>query len=387
MYIRLITCLILLSFISCKEKTKKKNIDQKDTIKKELYEVKFNTLSPNYIKDKENHIASFFSEKINDKDFSGSFLVAKNGKILYQKYTGCSNYTTKDSINENTPLHLASVSKVLTAQAVLMLVKESKLELDQSFKSLFPEFPYEKITIRMLLNHRSGLGHYGYFADQKKNWDNHNTLTNRDILDILATKNIPLEYAIDKKFSYCNTNYALLALVIEKITEKNYAEAMQKLVFEPLKMKNTFVLSIENREKVSQSYKGNKKSIPWDFLDAIYGDKNIYSTPMDLLKFDLATYSIDYLTPELKEEMLKGYSYEHKGVRNYGLGIRMNEFENGGGTVHYHNGWWHGNTTSFTTLKKDTVTIIALSNKYTRKVYKSVTLSSLFGNYPYELED
>jgi len=79
-------------------------------------------------------------------------------------------------------------------------------------------------------------------------------------------------------------------------------------------------------------------------------------------------------------------SYEHKGVRNYGLGIRMNEFENGS-TVHYHNGWWHGNTTSFTTLKKDTVTIIALSNKFTRKVYKSVALSSLFGDYPYELED
>lgn len=386
MFIRLITCLTLLFFISCNEKSTKKNIAKKDTLKKELYEVKFNAVDNSYIKEKKNFLEHFFNTKINDKEFSGGFLVAKNGQIIYENYSGCSNYKTKEPINENTPLHLASVSKVLTAQAVLMLVKEGKLALDQTFKSLFPEFPHEKTTIRMLLNHRSGLGHYGYFADHKENWDRRNTLTNKDILNILATKDIPLEYQIDRKFSYCNTNYALLALVIEKVTNKSFPDAMKTLVFEPLKMKHTFVLNIEDKDKVSQSYKGNKVPIAWDFLDAIYGDKNIYSTPHDLLKFDLATYSPNYLTPELKTEMLKGYSYEHRGIRNYGLGIRMNEFDNGS-TIHYHNGWWHGSTTSFTTLKKDTVTIIALSNKYTRKVYKSVTLSSIFGDYPYDLED
>ena len=386
MFIRLTTCLTLLFFISCKEKSTQKNIAQKDTLKKELYEVKFNAIDDSFIKDKKNFLEHFFNTKINDKDFSGSFLVAKNGQIIYENYSGCSNYKTKEPINENTPLHLASVSKVLTAQAVLMLVKDGKLALDQTFKSLFPEFPHEKTTIRMLLNHRSGLAHYGYFADHKENWDRSKTLTNKDILTILATKDIPLEYQIDRKFSYCNTNYALLALAIEKVTNKSFPEAMKKLVFEPLKMEHTFVLNIEDKDKVSQSYKGNKVPIAWDFLDGIYGDKNIYSTPHDLLKFDLATYSPNYLTPELKAEMLKGYSYEHRGIRNYGLGIRMNEFDNGN-TIHYHNGWWHGSTTSFTTLKKDTVTIIALSNKYTRKVYKSVTLSSIFGDYPYDLEE
>ena len=386
MFIRVITCLTLLLVVSCKEKTIKKNTAKKDTIKEELYDVKFNTLSASYIKDKEKFIEHFFSKKIKDKDFSGSILVAKNGQVLYENYSGCSNFKTNALINKNTSLHLASVSKVLTAQAILMLVKDGKLELDQTFKSLFPEFPYEKTTLRMLLNHRSGLAHYGYFADKEENWDKHQTLTNKDILNILATKDIPLEYEIDKKFSYCNTNYALLALAIEKVTGKAFPEAMKKLVFEPLKMHNTFVLNIDDKDKVSQSYKGTKQQIPWDFLDAIYGDKNVYSTPHDLLKLDLATYSPNYLTPELKAEMLKGYSYEHRGVRNYGLGVRMNEFDNGN-TIHYHNGWWHGNTTSFTTLKKDTVTIIALSNKFTRKVYKSVTLSSIFGDYPYDLEE
>lgn len=386
MFIRFITSLTLLFFISCKEKEVQKKTVQKDTITKELYEVEFNALSASYIEEKKNFIEHFFATKINDKEFSGSFLVAKNGQILYENYSGSSNYKTNEPITESTPLHLASVSKVITAQAVLMLVKEGKLQLDQTFKSLFPEFPHEKTTIRMLLNHRSGLAHYGYFADHSENWDRRITLTNKDILNILATKDIPLEYQIDKKFSYCNTNYALLALVIEKITGKPFPEAMKTLVFEPLKMNNTFVLNIEDKDKVSQSYKGNKVPIAWDFLDGIYGDKNVYSTPHDLLKFDLASYSPNYLTPELKAEILKGYSYERRGIRNYGLGIRMNEFDNGS-TIHYHNGWWHGSTTSFTTLKKDTVTIIGLSNKFTRKVYKSVALSSLFGDYPYELEE
>uniref|UniRef100_UPI00404A441A serine hydrolase domain-containing protein n=1 Tax=Flavobacterium sp. TaxID=239 RepID=UPI00404A441A len=386
MFFRIVSCLSLLFFASCKEKSTQKKTIIKDTIAQYIYDVKFNPLSASYIKNKEHFIEHFFDTKINDKEFSGSFLVAKNGQVLYENYTGFSNYITKDLINKNTPLHLASVSKVLTAQAILMLVKDEKLTLDQTFKSLFPEFPHEKTTIRMLLNHRSGLAHYGYFADQKENWDNQKILTNKDILNILATKDIPLEYEIDKKFSYCNTNYALLALAIEKVTGKNFPEAMKNLVFEPLKMNNTFVLNIEDKDKVSQSYKGTKQPIPWDFLDAIYGDKNVYSTPHDLLKLDLATYSPNYLTAELKTEMLKGYSYERKGIRNYGLGIRMNEFDNGN-TIHYHNGWWHGSTTSFTTLKKDTVTIIALSNKYTRKVYQSIALSSLFGDYPYDLEE
>lgn len=376
---------LFILFVNCKDKNK---ISQAIKVQKPYtYEVKFNPVKKEFKKEKKQFIDYFFQSKINDKEFSGGFLVAKNGEIIYENYAGCSNYKTNTKNTASTPLHLASVSKTLTAQAILILVKEDKIKLDQTFKSLFPQFPHKEITIRMLLNHRSGLARYSYFSDKNENWDNKQILTNQDILNILATKEIPLEYEIDKKFSYCNTNYALLALAIEKVTGKTFPEAMKELVFKPLKMDNTFVFELnKDKEKVSQSYKGNKKIVPWDFLDAVYGDKNIYSTPQDLLKFDLATYSSNYLTPELKSEMLKGYSYERKGVRNYGLGIRLNEFNNGN-TIHYHNGWWHGNTTSFTTLRKDTVTIIALSNKYTRKVYKSIALSSLFGDYPYDLKE
>ena len=116
---------------------------------------------------------------------------------------------------------------------------------------------------------------------------------------------------------------------------------------------------------VSQSYKNNYLRLAFEYLDQVYADKNIYSTPRDLLQFDLALYSDKFLSAAMKAEMFKGYSYERKGTRNYGLGIRMLEFETGQ-QYFFHNGWWHGNTSSYVTLVKDSVTIIhkkTLSNK------------------------
>jgi CubicO group peptidase (beta-lactamase class C family) len=202
------------------------------------------------------------------------------------------------------------------------------------------------------------------------------------VLNLLAKHKFDLYFKPDKKFGYCNTNYTMLALVIEKVTKMNYRDAMKKIVFEPLGMKNTFVFDYDkDRSRVSQSYKGNNVLYGFDFLDNIYGDKNIYSTPRDMLKFDLATYSKNFLDPKLVKRVFQGYSYEHKGERNYGLGIRLHEWTTGE-KLFYHNGWWHGNTTSYVTLKGDTVTMIALSNKFSYKPYKIWKLAPQFGKYP-----
>jgi hypothetical protein len=104
------------------------------------------------------------------------------------------------------------------------------------------------------------------------------------------------------------------------------------------------------------------------------------------LKFDKARYAPFFLNPELIKKMYQGYSYEAKGIRNYGLGIRMTEFEKGE-PFYYHNGWWHGNTSCFINLRKEKVTIIVLSNKFTKKTYQAKKLASLFGDYPFKLDD
>ena len=349
------------------------------------YNVNFAPLSEEYKLTKYPIIEDFYNKNIASNAFSGSFLVAKNGVVLFEKYTGYSNSKSKLPFKKETPTHVASISKVLTSAAIMRLVHFEKLNLDQTVQSILTDFPYEDITIRHLLSHRSGLLQYSRFSEFIKGWNPRKILSNQDILDLFIKHQFKKTFKTDSKFAYNNTNYALLALIIERKTEKNFLESMAELVFEPLEMQDTFIIDfIVQKDEVCQSYKSDGVNFGWDQFDAIVGDKNVYSTARDLLKFDLATYSDEFLPPYLKEEMLKGYSFETKGQNNYGLGIRMKEFDNGQ-KIHYHNGWWHGNTSSYVTLKKDTVTIIALSNRFSKKPYGVVKLSALFGDYPYLL--
>ncbi len=344
-------------------------------------------LTPEYINSTKRAIDVFYNKNWPNNSLNGSFLVAKNGQIIYEKYEGYANFRDKTLITADTPLHIASVSKVVTATAILKLINAKKLELDQKVNTILKEFPFPEVTIRTLLNHRSGMRSYSYFTDKKEIWDRHNILTNQDILTLMATKDIGLESKTDTRFAYCNTNYAILALVIEKITKLSYKEAMKQIIFEPLGMKNSFVMDYEkDRKTVVPSYKGNKVEIGMDFLDAVYGDKNIYSTPRDLLKLDRARSASTFLEPELLKQVYIGYSNEHKGLKNYGLGIRMTQWKTGQ-TLYYHNGWWHGNTSSYVSLRKENVTIISLSNKFSRMPYNIRKLSALFGDYPFHLSD
>nr|WP_315149063.1 serine hydrolase domain-containing protein [uncultured Flavobacterium sp.] len=345
-------------------------------------------LTAEYINSKKEEIDAFYRKNWPNNSMNGGFLVAKNGQVIYEKYEGYANFRDKTYITSNTPIHIASVSKVITATAVLKLVNAKRIALDDLVTVYLKEFPYPKVTVRMLLNHRSGMRSYAYFTDRDKNvWDRHNTLTNQDILTIMGTKNIGLEQRTGTRFAYCNTNYAMLALIIEKVTKLSYREAMKKMIFKPLGMKNTFVLDFEKDKKnVTPSYKGNRVEIGIDYLDKIYGDKNIYSTPKDLLKFDRARNSPNFLEPALLKQVYAGYSNEHPGRKNYGLGIRMINWESGK-SFYFHNGWWHGFTSSYITLKDESVTIIALSNKFTKSTYAVRKLAPLFGDYPFKVED
>ncbi|MEO8516118.1 MAG: serine hydrolase domain-containing protein [Flavobacterium sp.] len=330
-------------------------------------------------------IQHFYDKIFVPNKFSGSFLVAKNGHIIYEKYAGMGNFEDKDTITPQTPLHIASMSKVLTATAVFLLIDSKKITLDQKVNTILPDFPYDAITVRTLLNHRSGLRNYSYFTD-KNAWNQRDTLHNSDLIPFIIKNNIQLEFKPDTRFSYCNTNYSILALIIEKEMKMDYRTAMNKLIFQPLGMKNTYVFDLKKDGKTaSQSYKGNKIKYPHNYLDDIYGDKNIYSTPRDLLKFDMATYNSSFLNKALLKEVFKGYSYESRGTRNYGLGIRMFEWQDGK-KMFYHNGWWHGSTSAYIKLKDEKVTLICISNKFTRCTYRLKLLSSLFGDYPFELK-
>ena len=376
----------LLIFTSCNKKEKSIfNISDEpvDTfVKFTAYQPKKPTIKSSA--HKKSEIQHFYDKVWSAKSNSTiAFLVAEKGKILFEDYQGYSNKREDEKIDKNTALHLASVSKVITAAAILKLVDAKKIALDQEVRTILKDFHYPGITIEMLLNHRSGLQNYAYVCDDRKIWDQRVPLTNQDILTVFNREKTGLASKPDTKFAYCNTNYAVLALVIEKITGLPYPQAMDRMIFKPLEMKNTFVFDInQDKDKVSVSYKNNYQAIAFDYLDGIYGDKNIYSTPRDMLKFNLASQGPDFLSKELTEKVFKGYSYESKGIRNYGLGIRIIEWDSGE-RFYYHNGWWHGNTSSYVSLKNEGVVMIALSNKYSTKPYEIRKLSPLFGTYPF----
>jgi CubicO group peptidase (beta-lactamase class C family) len=224
-------------------------------------------LDQKYLNDKKFGVSMFFDKTWSQKNDNVAFLVAKDGHIIYENYMGFANKKTDEKITKDTPLHIASVSKVLTATAILMLVDAKKITLEQDVRTVLTNFPYENITIQDLLNHRSGLRNYAYFTYENNNWDKKKMLSNEDIITVMIEKNIEIERKPNTGFSYNNTNYALLALIVEKVTNMKFPQAMNEMIFKPLDMTNTYVCDFENdKQKIVPSYKGNNIEIGTDYL-------------------------------------------------------------------------------------------------------------------------
>ncbi len=322
-----------------------------------------------------NEIQDFYEKKLLRTGFNGAILVAKKGQILFEDYHGFYNLHKKDSLTKHSAFHLASVSKTFTAMATLKLAQMGKLSLDDDVKKFFPNFPYDNVKVKDLLDHRSGLPNYLYFMEQL-GWDKKQHCTNQDVLNYLI-KYKPAATAPDTHFTYCNTNYALLGLIIEKASGMSYAAFLQQQFFTPLQMNDTYVYNIGDSATAMPSYDYRGRPEAFTFLDCGIGDKNIYSTPEDLLKWDQAMYSNQIFSKETLEKAFTPYSNEKRGIRNYGYGWRMNVYPNGKKII-YHNGWWHGNNASFIRMIQDSVTIIVLGNKYNANIYHSKDLESIF---------
>ncbi len=309
--------------------------------------------------------------------FSGGILIAQHGKVIFEKYAGSVHLNKDDSINNQTSLHIASVSKTITAMAVLKLCQDKLLNLDDPFTKYFNKFNYPGVTIRNLLNHRSGLPNYVHFMD-KLGWKK-KTVTNQDVLNtLIQQKNIIKRIeSPNRKFNYSNTNYVLLALLIEKITQTPFAEHLKKTIFNPLQMNHSFVYTDSDSSKTNPSFDEKGKQAAFINLDKVVGDKNVFSTPEDLLKWDRLLSSKQYLNDSMLQQAYQPYSHEKEGIRNYGLGWRMFNYPDGYKII-YHNGWWHGNNAVFMRLLKEDATIILIGNKFNKKIYSAREISNFF---------
>ncbi len=329
----------------------------------------------------------FLDTSLLNKGFSGGILIAKDGEVLFEKYMGKIDPRKNDSLTSSTPLHIASTSKTFTATAILRMVEENKLSLNDSLNKFFPGFPYTGITVKMLLNHRSGLPNYLYFMSNNKwgilpngKW-NRQFASNQDVLKMMYDKKPDPTGRPDGRFNYSNTNYVLLALIVERISGKPFPVYMQEKLFQPLRMTNTYVFTLKDTLTATPSF--TNKNIYWsyDFLDATYGDKNIYTTPQDLLKWDQALYTDQVISKPMLDSAFAPYSFEKPSIHNYGLGWRLQLLPDGKKIV-YHFGKWHGCNAAFARLMDEKVTVIILGNRFTRSIYHAAQLSyDFFGDY------
>jgi CubicO group peptidase (beta-lactamase class C family) len=328
----------------------------------------FDTMSPQ-IREITTRLDKFYQAQVR-AGFNGNVLIGYKGHVIYERAFGFANRERKIPLGANSSCQLASVTKTFTGAATLYLYQNKQLDIDQPVTTYIKDFPYPGITLRMLLDHRSGLPDYTHWVPNYKS-DQRTPIYNDEMLALMSRNKPHLEFKADTRFTYCNTNYAVLAKVIEVVSGMPYAQFMHDYIFQPLGMNHTFVYDPAKGlpEDAAISYRYNWAREPDMFADGVYGDKGIYSTPEDMYRWDQSFYKNTLLNPATIDLAYGPCSFERPGVKNYGLGWRMLCYPNGSKVI-YHNGWWHGNNTSFYRLIQDNFTIVVLGNKFNKSIYR-----------------
>lgn len=363
--------LTIISISSCtskEEKVKKAAADKKIRVKEDD---KSDSLLLVYNPKNEDKWIADFADNLHKKyGFNGNILVAKKGKIVYQGAKGWADYLHRDSLKINSEFELASITKTFTGVAIMQLVEAGKLNLNDDVKKFFPNFPYDGITVKLLLSHRSGMMNYVYFIDdiwRKEKKDMKKGISNQDVMQVIAEKKPNPYTKPDRLFHYNNSNFMVLGGIIEKVTGQRYSQYMMEHVFKPAGMKNTHVYSKAEYDKIPVDVVGHdrnnfKYSVAQNFLDGPVGDKGIYSTIHDLVLFDKYLKNERLLTNKSLDSAYVGRNKPVNGHFNYGYGWRMFDGK-GMDKVVYHTGWWHGFRHIYIRdLDKDIV-VILLGNK------------------------
>lgn len=310
-----------------------------------------------------SQVDSIFNILHKRRGFNGTVLVTKYDQVVYKGAFGYGDFICKEPLTPNTVFQLASVSKQFTAMAIMMLQEQGKLSYEDTVQQFIPDFPYNGITVRHLLNHRSGLPNYTYFSDQL--WPSRKVpLTNDDVLSLMTEHKPAMYFKPGKRFNYSNTGYAVLASIVEKVAEVPFATYLQEQIFDPLKMTRTYTFDPHlfiQKEKVATGYISGRRRRSPDHLDTVLGDKGVFSTVEDLYKWDQALYTQSLVKRETLEEAFAGPGKIDKKSEDYGFGFRLRQVENGD-TVIYHGGLWHGFNTYMLRNPKDHSAIIVLSN-------------------------
>ncbi len=315
--------------------------------------------------EKVNKIDSFMHIRSKRYGFNGNVLVSYKGNLLYNNSFGYSDPKHKEKLQTESIFQLASVSKQFTAMSIMILQENGKLNYNDNIKKYLPTLPYDNITIRMLLNHTSGLPNYMWLVEHY--WKKKTPPYNSDIIKLMSKYELPLYFKSGSRFVYSNTGYVVLASIVEKISKMKFNEFVNKEIFVPLEMQNSFVYSAALKNKHSEKLTGyrhwgrNYRIIPETINDGAVGDKGIYSTTEDLYKWDKALYSNLLISAKTLKEAFSPVKINNKYTIPYGFGFRIRNNDTNNKIV-YHHGRWNGFRTSFLRYMHDTSIVVVLNN-------------------------
>ncbi len=299
--------------------------------------------------------------------FNGVVLVAENGVVRYKKALGTANISTNEPLTTKSAFNLASVSKQFIAMMIMQLQERGKLRYDERVRTYLPDFPFDTITVRHLLNHTSGLPEYFDLAQQYTG--PLDTLTNAGMLQLLHDHKPPLVFQPGDRWEYCNTGYVLLGSIITKLAGMPVETFFDQNIARPLKLKNTYIYYLNSsttpRNRVYGFQRANGKNELNDLIriDGVIGDGNVYSSAEDLLIWDQALYGeklvkASTLRDAFTPVMLNFHSNEPGKTYPYGFGWMIEE----GGKVLKHTGSWTGFRTLIVRYIDKKQTLIVLTS-------------------------
>ncbi len=304
----------------------------------------------------------------NQANFNGCVLVAEGGRLVYVAGLGYEDrHSQAQPIDTASRFELASVSKPITAVAVLQLMEQGRVDLDRPYADYVAEFPDRRITVRMLLNHTSGLP--DYLNDEwrfTQAFKSYRRLDNDSLLYLLIKHRVQPTFTPGKRFSYSNTGYALLANLVERVSACRFEDYLREQVFRVAGMHNSFAarrLPAAHEARCVRPYRSISfaDSSYYHYRTGVLGDKGIWTTAADLWRFDRALRAGLLLQPRTLElASVESCTIDDREVP-YGLGWRLREIDPLR-TVVYHQGFWYGFNPSYTRYPYADRTIIVLHN-------------------------
>lgn len=312
----------------------------------------------------EKKINSFFQKHYKSGIFNGTFLFFSHDSLL-QGALGYANFKPQpDSLINDDIFQLASVSKTVTGIAIMMLQQDGLLNVDDSVHWYIPDLQRHNLTIRNLLSHMSGLPDYFYFPAAF--WPTPGThMKNHDVVNQLNLQNWNAFGQPGKYHEYSNTNFALLALIVENITQMDFRQYVRQNIFQPSEMKYTHICNFDSIPLANYTVQGydNRRILGDIPHNGTTGDKGVYANTTELFLLDRMLRTSYLLHPGTKEIMWSPQVATSADGGFYGLGWRMKWID--GKKWVFHNGWWKGFRTYYwRCLDEDKCYVVLTNNVY-----------------------